>query len=537
MRPRATASRSRATPTPSEAQDPVRLADRRTGQPGQGVRPDPAQRRRGGRRRARPPPRRHAEERARQRARRRVAHRRAAARRAGVPADVHERLRAGRAVARAALRHRGPDPHRDRPRRARPAADGGAGQGRRRARPGTTGCAASPSTSARRTSCACGSASASRRRRSAAPTTCSSRLPTQRELFDVAVQEAADAVELIVAEGVDAADARVQRAGCRRVTRSAGWPSGSTGASPASAASARHPRPAPRRRRLRRRRAARGRRPRQAPADPLRRRAHAVRPPAPGRLVPRRAGGARAGVAAARRAVDGGRPADRVDVPVLGVVATADEDRVVGHLGPTCAARSRRTSTVVVAAWPSEPTSRSPAPCSTSATSPASATSTPSSCRSSSACRRTSRSARSTAWPACSPSARRSSAPTPPRPAEHDRPRLRAADHWIYGRRGRPCPLCGTRSTAATTASPWRRVPRGARAASRVDRRLDGSTSTVHPALLEPPPGPAAGSRADRSPAPGRSSDARRPLWRHLRTERLSPVMRPDTLTSSRATG
>ncbi len=43
VRPRATSPR--ATPPPSEAQDPVRLADRRTGQPGQGVRPDPPQRR------------------------------------------------------------------------------------------------------------------------------------------------------------------------------------------------------------------------------------------------------------------------------------------------------------------------------------------------------------------------------------------------------------------------------------------------------------------------------------------------------------
>ena len=57
--------------------------------------------------------------------------------------------------------------------------------------------------------------------------------------------------------------------------------------------------------------AARCRCPRQAPADPLRRRAHAVRPPAPRRLLRRRPGGRRSGVAAAGRAVDGRRPAHR----------------------------------------------------------------------------------------------------------------------------------------------------------------------------------------------------------------------------------
>ena len=54
----------RATPPRSEAQDPVRLADRRTGQPGQGLRPYPPQRRPGGRRRAGPPAGRHDEVRA-----------------------------------------------------------------------------------------------------------------------------------------------------------------------------------------------------------------------------------------------------------------------------------------------------------------------------------------------------------------------------------------------------------------------------------------------------------------------------------------
>lgn len=37
--------------------------------------------------------------------------------------------------------------------------------------------------------------------------------------------------------------------------------------------------------------------------------------------------------------------------------------------------------------------------------------------------------------------------------------RLHAADHWIYGGRGRPCPLCGTKLDGlADRESPWRRV-------------------------------------------------------------------------------
>ena len=58
------------------------------------------------------------------------------------------------------------------------------------------------------------------------------------------------------------------------------------------------------------------------------------------------------------------------------------------------AARPRRGRSTASAR---PPTNRSPAPCSTSASSPGSATCTPSSCRSSSGCRRSSRSARSTA--------------------------------------------------------------------------------------------------------------------------------------------
>lgn len=37
--------------------------------------------------------------------------------------------------------------------------------------------------------------------------------------------------------------------------------------------------------------------------------------------------------------------------------------------------------------------------------------------------------------------------------------RLRTPDHWVYGKRGRPCPLCGARLDGWTdTDSPWRRV-------------------------------------------------------------------------------
>ena len=191
---------------PSEAQDPVRLADRRTGQPGQGLRPHPAQRRPGGRRRAGPPPRRHAEVRAATTPSWPSAG--SATERAvlGLPADVHERLGPGRAGPRAPLRHRGPDPHRRRAGRARPAADDRAGQGRRW--PGRPQRAAQHRPAPRHP----GLPARPHRRRQAAggkergANHVLGRMPAkQREEYDVAVQEAADAVELIVTEGVDAA--------------------------------------------------------------------------------------------------------------------------------------------------------------------------------------------------------------------------------------------------------------------------------------------------------------------------------------------
>ena len=58
----------------------------------------------------------------------------------------------------------------------------------------------------------CGSASASRRRRSVARTTCCRGCRRrERELLDVAIVTAADAVEVLLAEGPDAAMRTVQR--------------------------------------------------------------------------------------------------------------------------------------------------------------------------------------------------------------------------------------------------------------------------------------------------------------------------------------
>ena len=71
--------------------------------------------------------------------------------------------------------------------------------------------------------------------------------------------------------------------------------------------------------------------------------------------------------------------------------------------------------------------------------------------------------------------------------------RLRVADHWIYGRRGRPCPLCGTTLDGWDERdSPWRRVatwcpscqpvePRRAVDVARARRLL-----ALHPARREP---------------------------------------------------
>ena len=115
------------------------------------------------------------------------------------------------------------------------------------ASPATTGCAASPSTSAPRTSCGCASASASRRRKerggdhvlpASRPSSAScSTWPCRRPPMPSSHrhrQRRRRHARLQVA---------TPRHGsrCRRVTPSGGWPSGSTGASPASAAPVRSP--------------------------------------------------------------------------------------------------------------------------------------------------------------------------------------------------------------------------------------------------------------------------------------------------------
>ena len=128
------------------------------------------------------------------------------------------------------------------------------------------------------------------------------------------------------------------------------------------------------------------------------------------------------------------------------LLPTADEETVVGHLGPDllgpdwdageAARRARRRSR----------RSRSTSRPSTSATWPASATSTPTSSASCAACCRPGRSARSptsrrsSTWPSgcCRPTR---IAGCVPRRATCD-PATRS---WVYGRRGRPCRRCGTR--------------------------------------------------------------------------------------------
>jgi endonuclease-8 len=71
--------------------------------------------------------------------------------------------------------------------------------------------------------------------------------------------------------------------------------------------------------------------------------------------------------------------------------------------------------------------------------------------------------------------------------------RLATADHWIYPKRGKPCPLCGTRLDGwAEGASPWRRVstwcptcqPIETRRAVDIDRAR--RLLALHPARREP---------------------------------------------------
>ena len=184
-----------------------------------------------------------------------------------------------------------------------------------------------------------------------------------------------------------------------------------------------------------------------------------------------------------------------VDVPILGVVA--DRRRGPHRRAP----RSRPVRAeppdldeVTDRLQRESETCRSPAPCSTSATSPGSATSTPSSCRSSSVSRRTSRSGRSTGSASSSrigTALIRTNAARGPQNTTGRR--LTAADHWIYARRGRPCPLCGTRLDGWDNRdSPWQRLstwcpacqPLEARRA--VDLERAHRLLALHPARKEP---------------------------------------------------
>jgi endonuclease VIII len=71
--------------------------------------------------------------------------------------------------------------------------------------------------------------------------------------------------------------------------------------------------------------------------------------------------------------------------------------------------------------------------------------------------------------------------------------KLAAADHWIYGRRARPCPICGTTMDGWDERdSPWRRVSVWCPSCQRVDepRRVDAARisklMSLHPARRQP---------------------------------------------------
>jgi endonuclease-8 len=71
--------------------------------------------------------------------------------------------------------------------------------------------------------------------------------------------------------------------------------------------------------------------------------------------------------------------------------------------------------------------------------------------------------------------------------------RLTTADHWIYGRRGRPCPICGTTLDGwDERGSPWHRTSVWCPSCQRVDewRRADttriSKLMALHPARRQP---------------------------------------------------
>jgi endonuclease VIII len=71
--------------------------------------------------------------------------------------------------------------------------------------------------------------------------------------------------------------------------------------------------------------------------------------------------------------------------------------------------------------------------------------------------------------------------------------RLTTADHWIYGRRGRPCPLCATALDGwSERDSPWQRVSVWCPTCQRLDDARDAHTARItklmslHPARRQP---------------------------------------------------
>ena len=72
--------------------------------------------------------------------------------------------------------------------------------------------------------------------------------------------------------------------------------------------------------------------------------------------------------------------------------------------------------------------------------------------------------------------------------------RLTTADQWIYGRRGRPCPICATTLDGwEERESPWRRVSVWCPSCQRLDERCAASTPrasakllALHPARRQP---------------------------------------------------
>ena len=71
--------------------------------------------------------------------------------------------------------------------------------------------------------------------------------------------------------------------------------------------------------------------------------------------------------------------------------------------------------------------------------------------------------------------------------------KLATADHWVYSRRGRPCPICATRLEGCTDGeSPWHRVSTWCPSCQRVDshRAVDLDRArrllALHPARREP---------------------------------------------------